>query len=207
MFTGLITDIGEIAALSGTDSRQLKILTRYGLEMLPVGASIACSGICLTVTHAGVDQGALFFTVDASPHTIAHTTLGEWKQGTRINLEASLKVGQELGGHIVSGHVDGIARIVKKATVTDAVNYTVTCAKEFLPFIATKGSVTLDGTSLTVTWTKDDQFGLTLIPHTLEVTTWGERKEGDQLNLEVDLIARYVKRMLSFIPSPMQRES
>ncbi|MFO1242765.1 MAG: riboflavin synthase [Rickettsiales bacterium] len=196
MFTGLITDIGEITAVSGSDSRQLKIKTSYPLEMLPIGASIACSGICLTVTHAGIENGASFFTIDASPHTIAHTTLGEWSHGTRINLEASLKVGQELGGHIVSGHVDGIAMITKKEIVADAVNYTVTCNREFLPYIATKGSVTLDGTSLTVTWAEEDLFGLTLIPHTLAVTTWSERKEGDRLNLEVDLIARYVERML-----------
>lgn len=196
MFTGLITDIGEIAALSGTDSRRLKILTRYSLKMLPTGASISCNGICLTVTSSGGENDLSFFTVDASPHTIAHTTLGEWKKGDRINLEASLKVGQELGGHIVSGHVDGVATVIKKETAADAANYTLTCADEFLPFIATKGSVTLDGTSLTVTWVKEREFGLTLIPHTLEVTTWDERKEGDRLNLEVDLIARYVKRML-----------
>lgn len=196
MFTGLITDIGEVAEITGTEARRLKIFTSYALDQLPLGASIACNGACLTVTSSGSEGGRQFFTIDASPHTLAHTTLGEWKAGTCINLETALKAGQELGGHMVAGHVDSVATIVRLEKSADAINYTIACPEEFLPFIAAKGSVTLDGTSLTVTWAHDNQFGLTLIPHTLNVTTWGERKAGDRLNLEVDLIARYVKRML-----------
>lgn len=210
MFTGLITDIGEVAALSGTASRTFKILTRYPLNALSPGASIACNGVCLSVTSAGEENSLRFFTVDATPHTLHHTTLETWTIGARIHLETALKMGDELGGHMVTGHVDGIAKLLGKETSDTAINLTVECPEALSPFIATKGSVALDGTSLTVTWAGKNRFGITLIPHTLEVTTWNDRKEDDTLNLEVDLIARYVKRMIddSFIqhfPSPHHR--
>lgn len=201
MFTGLITDIGEVAAVSGVASRTFKIRTHYPLSTLALGASIACNGACLTVTSTGEENGLRFFTVDASPHTLLHTTLGSWDTGKRIHLESALKMGDAMGGHMVTGHIDGIATLLTKTISGTAVDLVVECPENLSPFLATKGSVALDGTSLTVTWAEKKRFGVTLIPHTLAVTTWGDRKEGDMLNLEVDLIARYVKNMIDASPA------
>ncbi len=199
MFTGIITDIGIIRHIDeGDNERRFVVGTSYECDTIDLGASIAHDGCCLTVVEKGVDAQGHHFAVDVSPHTLAHTTLGNWQVGQRINLERALRAGDELGGHIVSGHVDGVATISEIRKEGDSVHYTIDAPEACAPFIADKGSVTLDGTSLTVTWVRDHQFGLTLIPHTLQVTTWGDKKTGSALNLEVDMLARYVKRMIAY---------
>lgn len=192
MFTGIITDIGRVRSISGEAGKRLVITTRYDTANIPLGASIACNGICLTVVEIGAD----WFAVDASPTTIEVTTLGQWQAGDTINLERALKVGDELDGHIVTGHVDGVVEIIDCTRSSSSIAYTLSCPPALVPFIASKGSVTLDGVSLTVTWVEGQRFGLTLIPHTLAVTNWAERKAGDKVNLEVDVLARYAYRIL-----------
>ncbi len=196
MFTGIISDVGEVVALSGEGDTHLRIKTSYDTASIAIGASIAHNGICLTVTKKHADS----YEVTASEHTATITTLGAWKVGTKLNLERALCLGEELGGHLVSGHVDGIVTITDITSHDASRHFELEIPAEFLPFIAAKGSVVLDGTSLTVTHTNDVQnrFSLALIPHTLDVTTWGEMQVGDTLNLEVDLIARYVARLESF---------
>lgn len=192
MFTGIITDIGIVQDVEiRANERRFIIGTQYDTATIAVGASIAHDGCCLTVT----DILNKAYSVDVSPHTLAHTTLGTWDVGRHVNLERALKVGDELGGHMVSGHIDGLATIVTIKQEGQSRHYTIQCDRSFARFIAAKGSVTLDGTSLTVTWVKDCEFGLTLIPHTLDVTTWGERRTGDVLNLEIDMLARYMARL------------
>src|SRR5262245_10328818 len=202
MFTGIVTDIGEVAAVEDFQGslRRLRILTSYDAVGIALGASIACSGPCLTVTGVGPRDNGAWFDVDCAAETLERTTAGEWRAGTRINLERSLKIGDELGGHIVTGHVDGIARIAKRENVTDGqgtatARFTLAAPREVPRFIAEKGSVTLDGTSLTVNTVEDDTFTVLIIPHTLAVTTWDARRAGDRLNLEVDLMARYAARL------------
>lgn len=204
MFTGIVTDIGEVVSAEGSQGtlKRLRIHSSYDPATIALGASIACGGPCLTVVAVGPNENGCWFDVDAAAETLERTTVGEWKVGTKINLERSLKIGDELGGHIVTGHVDGLATIVKVEAITATDNpwgptarFTIKAPSNLAPFIAEKGSVCLDGTSLTVNAVEGDLFSVLIIPHTLAVTTWGVRKEGDKLNLEVDLMARYAARL------------
>ncbi|MEW5963799.1 MAG: riboflavin synthase [Pseudomonadota bacterium] len=195
MFTGLITDIGEVAA---RDDGRFTIRSAYEAAGIAVGASIACDGVCLTVTSVGADGAGSRFTVDVSNETRAKTTLQGWQAGRRINLERALKAGDELGGHIVSGHVDGLARVLDVRADGESRRFTLEAPEHLALYIAPKGSVALDGTSLTVNEVAGNQFGINIIPHTLTRTTWGRKKPGDEVNLEVDLFARYVARLMEF---------
>jgi riboflavin synthase len=196
MFTGLISDIGEvIAADDRGDLRRLRIACSYPAGSIAIGASIACSGPCLTAVAVGQAGTRTTFDVDAAAETLARTTAGEWKVGTRLNLERALKIGDELGGHIVTGHIDGVAAIVSRRDFDAMGDFDIEAPHELSKFIAAKGSVTLDGTSLTVNEVSGDRFTVLIIPHTLAMTTWGERKGGDRINLEVDLMARYAARL------------
>ncbi|WP_342107677.1 riboflavin synthase [Methylobacterium sp. SI9] len=201
MFTGLVSDVGTVLSVAGEgDLRRIAIQASYDPAGIALGASIACSGPCLTAVSVEPAEGGCVFAVDAAAETLARTTVGSWTAGTRINLERSLRIGDELGGHLVTGHVDGLAEIVERTSVTaDAwgasERFTLRAPAALKKFIAEKGSVCLDGTSLTVNSVADDLFSVLLIPHTLQVTTWGERRQGDRLNLEVDLIARYAARL------------
>jgi riboflavin synthase len=194
MFTGIITDIGEVAAIEKRGDTRFTIATAYDRKSIALGASIACSGCCLTV----IELGRNTFTVEASAETLSKTTLGAWKQGTRINLERALKMGDELGGHIVSGHVDGVGKIVSITPEGDSQRFRFKVDKGLAKFIAAKGSVTLDGTSLTVNEVEGQEFGVNLIPHTQAVTTWGHARAGDAVNVEIDMLARYVARLVEF---------
>jgi riboflavin synthase len=196
MFTGIITDLGRVRRLRRGDLLDLTIATAFDISAIPIGASIACSGACLTVV--AVEPGA--FSIQASVETLAHTTLGQWEVGTPVNLERSLRLGDELGGHLVLGHVDGVARIVERRSEAESVRFIVEVPIELAPFIAPKGSVALDGVSLTVNELAQDRFGVNIIPHTLSCTTFGQAQPGQQMNLEIDLIARYVARLLR--PTP-----
>lgn len=212
MFTGLVTDVGRVVAVSGSDRlRRLTIRASYDPATIALGASIACSGPCLTAVTVEPDGDGCLFSVDAAAETLARTTVGAWSEGTRVNLERSLKIGDELGGHLVTGHVDGLAEIVARESVTGgdadpqwapSDRFTLRAPATLARFIAEKGSVCLDGTSLTVNRVEDDLFSVLLIPHTLAVTTWGERRNGDRLNLEVDLIARYAARLFESRSTP-----
>lgn len=196
MFTGIVTDIGEVLATEAGDAvTRLTIACRYDRKGIDIGASIACSGVCLTVTGTGEDDGRTLVNFDAAPETLAITTASLWRTGTRLNLERALKVGEELGGHIVAGHVDGIAVILTRDEIGDAVRFGFEAPPELARFIATKGSVCLDGVSLTVNAVDNTRFSVLLIPHTLAVTTLGDWKPGDRVNLEVDLMARYAARL------------
>ena len=192
MFTGIITDLGRVRRLRRGDLLDLTIATAFDTSAIPLGASIACSGACLTVV--AVEPGA--FSVQASVETLACTTLGLWEVGTPVNLERSLRLGDELGGHLVLGHVDGLARIVERRPEAESVRFVVEAPTELVPFIAPKGSVALDGVSLTVNELAQDRFGVNIIPHTLSCTTFGQAQPGQQMNMEIDLIARYVARLL-----------
>lgn len=193
MFTGIITDIGEVRQVEMRGDMRARIGCSYDLDTVEMGASIACDGVCLTV----VGKGADWFDVDISAETIGKTNIGAngWQSGKRLNLERALKVGDELGGHIVSGHVDGIARIETMQDEGDSTRITFRVPQALKRFIAPKGSIALNGTSLTVNEVDDDTFGVNLIPHTQEVTTWGDAKVGDAVNLEIDMLARYVARL------------
>lgn len=197
MFTGIVTDIGTVAAVKPLrEGVGLRIDTAYDPETIAIGASISCGGVCLTVTalpEAGTN--ARWFEVEAWEEALRLTTASEWKAGTRVNLERALKIGDELGGHIVSGHVDGMAQIVAREDEGDAVRFTLSALRELARFIAPKGSVALDGTSLTVNRVSGTRFDVLLIHHSLSVTTWGDRKVGDRVNLEVDTMARYAARL------------
>ena len=202
MFTGLVTDVGWVAAVEerGGDLRRLRIRTAYHPDTIALGASIACSGPCLTVVDKGGDAEGGWFEVDAAAETLRRTTLGAWEPGTRVNLERSLKVGDELGGHIVTGHIDGVARIVEREEITTgawgaSTRFVIEAPAPLARFIAEKGSVCLDGISLTVNEVETHRFSVLLIPHTLAHTTWDRRRPGDRINLEVDLMARYAARL------------
>jgi riboflavin synthase len=197
MFTGITSDIGEVVAVEprAQNLRRLKIACGYQRASIAPGASIACSGVCLTVVETGEEKGRTWFATDAAAETLNVTTAGGWKSGTRLNLERSLKVGDELGGHMVSGHVDGIAELVARENLTDMARLTLRAPKPLMRFIAPKGSIALDGVSLTVNEVKADTFAVLVIPHTLAVTTFGVLKTGDYLNLEVDQMARYAARL------------
>ncbi len=193
MFTGIITDIGKVAEVQQRGDLRARINTAYDMAGVDMGASIACNGVCLTVVGKGPD----WFDVDISAETISKTNIGHhgWEPGVRINLERALKVGDELGGHIVSGHVDGVAELVEMHDDGDSLRLTFEAPPELARFIASKGSVALNGTSLTVNEVNGNRFGINLIPHTQEVTTWGGVKVGDMVNLEIDTLARYVARL------------
>ncbi|MCQ0989472.1 riboflavin synthase [Jiella marina] len=197
MFTGIVTDVGQIAGTQPRDKgRAFRVTTVYDPANIALGASIACSGVCLTVT-ALPEPGSngRWFDVEAWEEALRLTTAGTWQEGSRINLERSLKVGDELGGHLVSGHVDGLAEIVSREEEGEAVRFRLKAPEDLKRYIARKGSVALDGTSLTVNSVADDVFDVLLIRHSLEVTTWGERNVGDLVNLEIDQIARYAERL------------
>jgi riboflavin synthase len=198
LFTGIITDIGEVLAVTprAEGLRRLRIGCRYDRASIELGASIACAGICLTVVETGVGDGRTWFAADAAAETLAVTTAGSWRAGTRINLERALKMGDELGGHLVSGHVDGLAKLLAREDLPDMARLTLTVPAALARFIAPKGSVALDGTSLTVNAVDGNAFGVLIIPHTLNAATLGLNREGDALNLEVDLMARYAARLM-----------
>ncbi len=192
MFTGIVTDIGTVATRGGTT---LTIASHCDPASVMLGASIACDGCCLTVTSVEDDREGALFEVDVSNETASRTTLGHWKEGTRVNLERSLSFGSELGGHLMTGHVDGLARIVARTLDGESVRFVLDAPAEFAQFIASKGSVALNGVSLTVNEVDGARFGVNIIPYTLTHTTWGDRRPGDLVNLEVDLLARYVERI------------
>lgn len=192
MFTGIITDLGRVKRLRRDKILDLTIATAFDTSHLALGASIACSGACLTVVAAA--QGE--FSVQASAETVACTTIGEWQEGTPVNLEKSLRVGDELGGHLVSGHVDGIARIIDRRPEAESVRFVFEATGGLARFIAPKGSVALDGVSLTVNEVSGTRFGVNIIPHTLACTNFGAAQPAQRMNLEVDMIARYVARLL-----------
>jgi riboflavin synthase len=198
MFTGITTDVGEVIAVEpkAEGLRRLKIACAYPREGIAIGASIAHSGVCLTVVETGEQGGRTFFAVDAAAETLRMTTAGAWVKGTKLNLERALKVGDELGGHIVAGHVDGVAELVAREDLTDMARLTLQAPRDLMRFVASKGSVALDGVSLTVNTVTADTFSVLIIPHTLAVTTLGRAKSGDKLNLEIDLMARYAARLM-----------
>ena len=194
MFTGIVRDRGEVAAVDAVPAgRRMRIRTALPLTHTDIGASIACGGCCLTVTEKGAD----WFTADIGAETMAKTTLGNWRIGTAVNLEPSLRLGDELGGHMVSGHVDGLATVKSVTPEGESVRVEIEVPEAFSRFIAPKGSVTLDGVSLTVNAVNGPVFGVCIIPHTWNVTTIGAVRPGDKMNLEVDMLARYVARILN----------
>ena len=198
MFTGIVTDIGEIESLKATAQGQLhrlRILCSYDRPTIADGASIDCNGVCLTVVASGVERDRTWFEVDAAAETLGMTTAKYWKTGTRLNLERALKIGDELGGHIVAGHADGIANIIARDDLPDMARFELTTSRQLARFIAAKGSVTLDGVSLTVNTVEDVVFSVLIIPHTLQVTTLNGWTIGSEVNIEVDLMARYAARL------------
>jgi riboflavin synthase len=197
MFTGIVTDIGEVVAVHARadNLRRLKIACGYDRAGIADGASIACNGVCLTVAAAGAEDERTWFSVDAAAETLAVTTAALWRRGTRLNLERALKVGDELGGHLVAGHVDGIAALIARDDLEDMARLVFRAPAPLSRFIAAKGSVALDGVSLTVNEVAGDEFSVLIIPHTLAVTTLGASSAGDPVNLEVDLMARYIARL------------
>ena len=192
MFTGIITDLGRVKRLRRGDLVELTIATAFDTSAIALGASIACSGVCLTAVATEAGE----FSVQASAETLACTTIGEWVEGTRVNLEKSLRVGDELGGHLVAGHVDGIARILERRHEAESVRFVFEVPEGLQGYIAVKGSVALDGVSLTVNEVSGTRFGVNIIPHTLACTSFDEARPGQRMNLEIDLIARYVARLL-----------
>ena len=196
MFTGIITDVGQVRRVRRGELLDLTIATALDTSAIALGASIACSGACLTVV--AVESAA--FTVQASVETVTRTTLAEWQEGTPVNLEKSLRLGDELGGHLVLGHVDGMARIVERRPEAESVRFVFEAPEELMPFIAPKGSVALDGVSLTVNEVAQNRFGVNIIPHTLASTNLASLRAGQRMNLEIDLIARYVGRLLRQTP-------
>ena len=195
MFTGIITDVGRVASVSGGGDTRFEIETVYEPDSIDLGASIACSGVCLTVIEKGTRDDKHWFAVEASKETLDVTTAGNWQTGHSLNLERALKLGDELGGHIVSGHVDALAEIVNIRPEGDSQRFTFRAPKDIMRFVAPKGSITLDGTSLTVNEVDGDTFGVNLISHTQSVTSWGASRAGDRVNLEIDVLARYVARL------------
>ncbi len=202
MFTGIVTAIGTIDKVEQRGDLRVTVACPFDPAGIAIGASIACSGVCLTVVDRGGEAGAAWFTVDVSAETASRTAKGMWREGRRINLEPSLRLGDEMGGHIVSGHVDAVGKIADWEPVGDSTHLTIRAPAELAPFIAPKGSITVDGVSLTVNEVADRadgsvDFGLNIIPHTSEVTTLGELAQGAEVNLEIDTVARYLKRLES----------
>lgn len=192
MFTGIITDIGRVRAVERQGDTRFTIGTAFAMETVPIGASIACNGVCLTV----VEKGEGWFAVQASAETLSKTTLGDWAEGTRINLERSLKLGDELGGHLVYGHVDGVATVAEVRPDGDSLRLTFQAPDALARYVAPKGSVALDGVSLTVNEVEGARFGINIIPHTQTATTFGDLRPGDRVNMEADMLARYVARLV-----------
>ena len=197
MFTGIVTDVGEVRSVKprASNLHRITISCRYPRAELIEGASISCSGVCLTLVETGEEDGRTWFGVDAAAETLALTTVGRWRHGSRVNLERSLKVGDELGGHLVAGHVDGVARVIAREDLTDSARFSFRAAAALSRFIAPKGSVALDGISLTVNAVEGDAFSVLIIPHTFQVTTFGALANGDDVNLEIDSLARYAARL------------
>ena len=198
MFTGIVTDVGEVLGVEerAEGLRRLTVACAYDPASIAMGASICCAGVCMTAVATGKTNGRGTFSVDAAAETLRLTTVGRWQKGTRVNLERSLKVGDELGGHLVSGHVDGLAELVAREDLTEMAKLSLRIPKPLARFIAQKGSVALDGVSLTVNDVTDDTFSVLIIPHTLTVTTFGALKAGDRINLEIDVMARYAARLM-----------
>ncbi len=198
MFTGIVSDLGEIIEVQekAENLRRITIGCSYNPDSIDIGASIACAGTCLTVVERGLKGNRAFFAVDAAAETLRLTTAGAWRHGTKLNLERALRLGEELGGHMVSGHIDGIAELIARDDFLDSSGLTFRVPAELARFIAPKGSVALDGISLTVNEVKNDTFSVLLIPHTLKVTTFGALQVGARVNLEVDQMARYAARLL-----------
>ena len=198
MFTGIVTDIGEVLSVKARadDLHRLKIACGYPRAGIADGASIACSGVCLTVVGTGEEDGRTWFAADAAAETLRLTTAGTWRHGTKLNLERALKIGDELGGHLVSGHVDGIAELISRDDLTDMARLGLRAPAALARFIAQKGSVALDGVSLTVNEVAGETFSVMIIPHTLQVTTLGGLRQGGRVNLEVDQMARYAARLM-----------
>jgi len=200
MFTGIITDIGEVLEVERRGDLRARIATRHDVSGIDIGASIACDGVCLTVIALGETPRG-WFDVEISAETVSRTNIGHdgWPVGRRVNLERALRVGDELGGHIVTGHVDGVGEVVSSKIAGDSREVTIRVSKDLAPFIAAKGSITVDGVSLTVNAVSDEEegalFTLNIIPHTAQVTTLGELQSGRAVNLEIDILARYLARM------------
>ena len=200
MFTGIVTDFGHVRHLSRGAVLKLTIATAYDIATIGIGASIACSGACLTVI--AIEEGA--FSVQASAETLEKATLGDWREGTAVNLEHPLKLGDELGGHLVLGHVDGVAEVVERRSEAESVRFMFRAPKALMPYIAPKGSVALDAVSLTVNEVAPDTFSFNIIPHTLAVTNFAAAAVGTRMNLEIDPIARYVERLLGARAQPTE---
>lgn len=198
MFTGIVTDVGEVRSVKprADNLHRITLFTRYPRAELIEGASIACSGVCLTLVGAGEEDGRTWFAVDAADETLRVTGVGRWRHGTRVNLERPLKLGDELGGHLVAGHVDGLARVTAREDMTDMARIVLRAPPPLSRFIAPKGSVALDGVSLTVNAVEGDSFSVLVIPHTLQVTTFGALAKDDDVNLEIDTMARYAARLM-----------
>jgi riboflavin synthase len=199
MFTGIVTDVGEVIAVEARAQglhHRLKLACAFDQASIADGASIACNGVCMTVVGSGVENGRTWFAVDAAAETLKVTTVGRWRDGTRINLERALRIGDELGGHIVAAHADGIAQVTSREDLPDMARFVLRVPSALARFIAPKGSVALDGVSLTVNDVTADTFSVLIIPHTLAVTTIGTWQAGTEVNLEVDLMARYAARLL-----------
>lgn len=199
MFTGIVNALGTVASVDQRGDLRVTIACPYDPETIAIGASIACSGVCLTVVDRGGSAGAAWFAVDVSGETVARTA-PRWRDGERLNLEQALKLGDELGGHIVTGHVDGVGRVVGTCPAGDSVRIGIAAPGELAPYLAAKGSITIDGVSLTVNEVADQadgscHFALNIIPHTAAVTTLGALQAGDAVNLEIDVLARYLRRM------------
>ena len=193
MFTGIVTDVGKVRNAERRGDLRLVIETAYDLDTIDLGASISCSGVCLTV----VDKGDDWFAVDVSGETLSKTAADHWREGARLNLERALRLGDELGGHIVTGHVDAVAKISEAAADGDSTRIEISLPRELAPMVAPKGSITLDGVSLTVNEVHDGKFTVNIIPHTAQHTTLGNPEAGQQLNVEVDVLARYIDRMVA----------
>jgi riboflavin synthase len=192
MFTGIVSDVGQVREVIPGGDRRFRIATSFDLDETAIGASISCAGVCFSVT----EKGPGWFAVSASAETLARTSIGAWRVGTRVNLERALKIGDELGGHLVSGHVDGVAAVLSREDLTDMARLTFAAPRALARFIAPKGSVALDGVSLTVNTVAAENFSVLIIPHTLAVTTFAGLRAGDAVNLEVDTMARYAARLI-----------
>jgi riboflavin synthase len=197
MFTGIVTDVGEVTSVEerGEGLRRLTLSCRFDPASIALGASISCAGVCMTVVAVGEDRTRPWFSVDAAAETLAVTMVGRWHPGTQVNLERALKIGDELGGHLVSGHVDGVAELVRREDFPDMARLTFAAPRELAKFIAQKGSVALDGVSLTVNAVDGEKFSVLIIPHTLAVTTLATLRAKDAVHLEVDMMARYAARL------------
>ncbi len=198
MFTGIVTDIGEVRSVKprAGDLTRITVACDYPRAELIEGASMACAGVCLTIVGAGEEEGRAWFATDAAAETLRVTNVGRWRHGTKVNLERPLKLGDELGGHLVSGHVDGLAMLAAREDLTDMARFALRAPPKLARFIAAKGSVALDGVSLTVNTAEDDTFSVLIIPYTLQVTTLGALQQGEGVHLEVDQMARYAARLM-----------